>query len=81
MDLTNLALGDTVTLNIYNKVLTGDTLTPGTTLPQFGASYSHSRAEGPVQSPAVIVAYGAVFTLKQTAGTSRSFNWNVTTLD
>ncbi len=81
VNLSNLVLGDSVTLNIYNKVLTGDTLTPGTTLPEFSATYTHARSEGPVQSPAIVVAYQAKFTLTQTAGTGRAFDWNVCTLD
>lgn len=82
VSLTNLAIGDTVVLTIYDKGLTGDTITTGTA-PNvlYQASYSHARSEPMVQSVPVPVAYGAVFTLKQTAGTGRDFPWHVVTLD
>jgi hypothetical protein len=82
VSLTNMVLGDVVTLAIYNKGLTGDTITTGT-LPNllYSATYSHNRAEPQVQSVPVPVAYGAVFTLLQSAGTGRAFPWHVVTLD
>lgn len=81
VNLVNLALGETVELRVYDKTLTGDTLTPGTTLPMYFASYSHTRAEPVVQTVPIPVAYGAVFTLKQITGTGRGFDWNWMTLD
>lgn len=81
VNLVNLANGDTVELRIYNKTLTGDTLTPGTTLPLYLATYQNAVAEPVVQSVPIPVGYGAVFTLLQTAGTGRNFDWHVLTLD
>jgi hypothetical protein len=81
VDLSNLALGDVVALSIYNKTLSGDTITPGTTAPIYQASYAHARSEGVVQSVPVPVGFQGVFTLLQSAGTGRAFKWHVLTLD
>lgn len=45
----------------------------------YQATYSH--AEPVVQSVPVPIAHAAVFTLQQTVGTGRAFDWNVTSQD
>ncbi len=83
----NMVNGDTVELRAYAKVLTGDA-NPSLL---YVASYSQQQGDGvapgssaggeiykasvPIPSP-----YSVTFTLKQTAGTGRSFDWRVDTL-
>lgn len=74
VNLTNLANGDVVELRVYGKVLSADA---------YGVIWFavYSDAVGAdseiVVSPPVMCVNGAKFTLKQTAGTGRSFKWNV----
>lgn len=81
IDTVNGALGDIITIKVYKKTLTSDTLTPGTTLPIQSVSYFLPRAEPGLQSIPLTVAYGAVYTITQTAGTGRNFPWAVLFLD
>ncbi len=82
VNLKNMVAGDTVELRIYNKTLTGDTITTGsTTTLEYLATYNGAMSEPVVQSVPVVGGYATTFTLKQTAGTSRNFDWNVLTLD
>lgn len=82
VDRSALALGEVVTINIYDRMLSGDASpVPGTSLPMWSSSYPGGAAEGPIQSPAVCVAYEALFTIKQINGTGRGIKWRVETLD
>jgi hypothetical protein len=76
VDLTNLVAGDTVELKIKTKVLTG-----GSVLLAYFATYTGSVAAPVVHSLPVPGTYGATFTLKQTAGTGRNFDFEIRTLD
>lgn len=76
VDLSNMVAGDTVELRIKAKVLTG-----GTIREAYTATYSHAQGAPVVFSVPVAGMYGSTFTLKQTAGTGRSFDWSVLTLD
>lgn len=76
VDLANMVAGDIVELRVKSKVLTGGTLRV-----QYLATYAHAQVEPVVESIPVSSLYGATFTLKQTAGTSRNFDWAVYTLD
>lgn len=79
INLGNMALGDTVEIRLYNKVLTGDTV--GSTVLQDLATFQHVQSQPVLQIPPIVVAYGGRVTLKQTAGTGRNFPFNITTLD
>lgn len=76
VDLTNLANGDTVELRVKRKVLTAGSVVPWQT-----AVFSHAQSDPGVLSVPCPSPFGATFTLKQTAGTGRSFDWSVETLD
>lgn len=82
VQLKNMAAGDIVELRAYVKVLTGD----ANPLCIFEQSYANiqgdgaaagSSAKGPVvvKSPPVEAPFSLVWTLKQVAGTGRSFDW------
>lgn len=76
VDLNNLALGDTVELRVKTKVLTG-----GTTNAVYTSTFSHNQANPVVQAIPVPSMFSFEASLKQTAGTGRSFPWSVLTLD
>lgn len=83
----NMVNGDVVELRAYAKVLTGDA-NPSLV---YQSTYAHQQGDGaapgssaggeidkvsvPIPSP-----YSVTFTLKQTAGTGRNFDWRVDTL-
>lgn len=82
VDLAVLAAGDIVELRAYTKVHTGD----ANPLLLFEQSYANiqgdgaapgSSAKGPVhvKSPPIESPFSLVWTLKQVAGTGRSFEW------
>jgi hypothetical protein len=76
IDLSALTTGDTVTLRIKAKVLSG-----GAEAVAYTATYAHGQIEPVVYSIPIPSLHGATFTLQQTAGTGRSFPWTVATLD
>lgn len=79
VDTSNMVFGSTndeLELKVKTKALTGGT--------ERVAYYSYfvGAQDIPIKiSIPVPVAYTATFTLKQTAGTSRNFDWNITTPD
>lgn len=71
IDAVNLVLGDSVELRVYDKV-------DGTNYAQmWKATFSNPQANNAKVSPPIAVTTQAKFTLKQTAGTGRSFPWSV----
>lgn len=76
IDLGNEANGDTVELRISKKVLVG-----GTVKLVYLATYAHTQGEPIVISVPVPMMFGGTFTLKQTAGTARNYDWAILTLD
>jgi hypothetical protein len=70
VDTVNLVLGDLLELRVYNKI-------DGTNYRQtWKGTYQHVQTNNNKASPPLAVASaGAKFTLKQTAGTGRSFPW------
>lgn len=77
VDLSNMQTGDTVALNIYAKVLTG-----GTAKSVYNQVFQGVQPVGsiiavslPVPSP-----FEWKFTLTQTAGTARSYDYNALSL-
>ena len=85
VNLKNMVAGDTLELRIYSKILTGDAQDyllysfPGIANAQGDAAAPGSSASGEVlfQCPPVVSAWECVFTLKQVAGTGRSFDWRI----
>lgn len=72
VDLANLAAGDVVELRVYLKVLSG-----GTSKEAQYAVYGGVQAQPIVWSIPVMSDIEASFSLKQVAGTGRSFPWKV----
>lgn len=75
VDLTNLANGDTVELRAKVKVISS-----GSEKLIYLGTYSHAQPYPVVHSIPVRSEYSASFTLKQTAGTGRNFDWAVLSL-
>lgn len=76
VNLTNLVNGDIVELRLKTKVLTGDTAEE-----IYGPTYQNDQGSKPiVASPPVVSMFSIEATLKQTAGTARSFAWSLLTL-
>jgi hypothetical protein len=75
VDLTNLAMGETLDLRIKVNVRAADA--QGIL---YLASYSHTQGEPVVQSVPVVVPDDATFSIRQTGGTGRAFPWAVYTL-
>jgi hypothetical protein len=76
VDLNALVAADVVELRIKAKVTSG-----GTERLAYLAVFAGPVTELTVFSPPVPMVYGGTFTLKQTAGTGRSFPWEILTLD
>ena len=76
VDTDNLANGDTLELRVKTKVLS-----TSTSRLAYAASFSHAQAAPVKLSIPVVSLHELVVTLKQTAGTGRSFDWNLVTLD
>jgi hypothetical protein len=75
VNTSNMVAGDELELRVKVKTLTG-----GSEALAFIASYSHAQAEPVKLSIPVISLYSLTCTLKQTAGTSRNFEWNIISL-
>ena len=82
VQLKNMVNGDVLELRAYAKVLTGD----ANPLCVYEQSYAHAQGDGAaagssakgavvVKSPPVESPFSLIWTLKQTAGTGRSFDW------
>ena len=76
VDLNAMVSGDIVELRLKRK-----TLSAGTERLHRLAVFAHAQTEPIVVSIPLASPHGATFTLKQTAGTARSFPWSVETLD
>jgi hypothetical protein len=72
VDMVNLARGDTVELQLLEKVLSS-----GTARIVFEATLSNAQDEPVWVSPALTLLHGWTFQLKQTAGTARTFDWSI----
>ena len=75
VDTLNMINGDELTLKITTRVLTG-----GVNAQAFIANYTHIQADKIKISVPVASMFSIVFTLEQTAGTGRDFDWSVVTL-
>lgn len=76
IDAAALVAGETLTLRIKGKVLTG-----GTERLIREAVFTGPLSEPNIQSMPTVMPFGGTFTLTQTGGTGRSFDWSVITLD
>jgi hypothetical protein len=76
VDANALAAGETLTLRIKGKVLTG-----GTQRLIREAVFTGPLTEPHIQSMPVIQPFGGDFTLTQAGGTGRSFDWSIVVLD
>ena len=75
VDVSNMALGDKLTLRIKTKVRR-----VGTTRTTYIANYAHIQSTLNVLSIPIASPNEFVATLEQTAGTGRSYNWEITGL-
>ncbi len=71
VDLAAMAGGDVVELRVKEKCLSA-----GTQRTVWTAVYSNDVTNDLSVSPPLILMHGWAFTLKQTAGTGRSFPWS-----
>lgn len=72
VDTANMVNGDTLELRAKYKTLTGSTEAVAVL-----GSFANVQAEPVKFSIPIVSLYSVKFTLKQTAGTSRNFDWNV----
>lgn len=75
VDVNALANGDRLVLRGKVRALSG-----GTTRQAFSAVFEHVQADKILDSIPVPVVHELVWTLQQTAGTGRSFDWSVLSL-
>jgi len=75
VDTTNMANGDLVELRAKAKVLTA-----GVERLVYIVAYQHLQGRPVKVSVPIASPYSISFTLKQTAGTARAFDWNVVSL-
>lgn len=75
VDLVNLALGDKLTLRGKLKVRSS-----GTTRTIYTGVYAHTQDNSVAISIPIPSVSECVFTLEQTGGTGRAFNWEVVAL-
>ena len=71
IDCANLANGDTIEVQVLEKVLSGSTARI-----VFESVISNVQDEPVWASPALVLLHGWTLQLKQTAGTARSFDWS-----
>ncbi len=75
VDMSNLVLGDILTLRVKLKVRS-----TGTTRQAYTANYANAQAELVAISIPIPSISECIFTLEQTAGTGRAFNWEIVSL-
>lgn len=72
VDTVNLAAGDQLELRAKTKCKSGSSSRLA-----FIAGYAHAQAEINKYSVPIPIDTEVIFTLKQVAGTGRSFDWNI----
>lgn len=75
VDTSNMANGDTLELRAKTKAKTGSTQRQA-----YFATYVHAQADLNKYSVPIPVDTELQFTLKQTVGTGRTFDWNILSL-
>lgn len=71
IDCVNLARGDTIEIQVLEKVLSS-----GTARLVYEATISNVQDEPVWASPSLVLMHGWTLQLKQTAGSARSFDWS-----
>jgi|WetSurSiteA1Bulk_404760.scaffolds.fasta_scaffold81555_2 hypothetical protein len=72
MDLTNMAVGDIVEIQLLEKVLS-----TGNQKVVFQAIFYDVQADPVFISPSLLLMHGWAFGVRQTAGSSRSLDWSI----
>ncbi len=72
VNTSNMANGDVLEIRAKTKVLTG-----GSEATYLLASYANVQGEPVKMTIPIPTLYSLTFTLKQTAGTGRAFEWNI----
>ncbi len=72
VDLTNMARGDTIEVQCWEKILSS-----GSQRLIWEATMGNAQDEPAFVSPALVLMHGWEFRLRQTAGTARSFDWSI----
>lgn len=72
VNTANMVNGDVLELRAKTKVLTG-----GSEAVYLLATYAHAQGDPVKMSIPIPSLYSLTFTLKQTAGTGRAFEWNI----
>lgn len=75
VDTNAMVNGDVLELRAYTKAKTGSTSRLA-----YVVSYAHAQTELNKQSVPIPIDTQLQFTLKQTAGTGRAFDWNILSL-
>ena len=75
VDVSSLANGDVLELRAKTKCKTGSASRQA-----YVATYAHAQTELNKYSVPIPIDVEVVFTLKQTAGAARSFDWNILAL-
>lgn len=75
VNTSNMANGDMLEFRAKTKVLTD-----GSEAVYLLATYAHAQGDPVKMSIPIPSLYSLTFTLKQTAGTGRSFEWNIMVL-
>lgn len=73
VDVSNLALADKLEIRLYEVALSGDT----TSLQIQMWPLQHAQIDKLFMSPSLILLHRWRFSLKQTAGTGRTFKWSI----
>jgi hypothetical protein len=71
LDVSNLANGDTLEVQVLEKVLSS-----GTARLVFEAVFTNAQDEPVWVSPALVLMHGWTLQIKQTAGTARDIYWS-----
>jgi hypothetical protein len=71
IDVSNLANGDTLEIQVLEKVLSSSTARL-----VYEATLSNAQDEPVWVSPALVFMHGWTIQLKQTAGSARAFDWS-----
>ena len=71
LDASNLANGDTIEIQVLEKVLSG-----GTARLVYEAVLANVQDEPIWASPSLILMHGWTMQMKQTTGTARTFDWS-----
>jgi hypothetical protein len=71
LDVSNLANGDTLEVQVLEKVLSS-----GTARLVFEAVFTNAQDEPVWASPALVLMHGWTLQIKQTAGTARDIYWS-----